>query len=53
MLNCVVAQTFPKHSFSIFYSTGEASTDPDRPNFVPTLFPSPKKRQAASRNKQW
>lgn len=34
------------------FITGEASTDPDMPNFVPTLFPSPKKRQAPSRSTQ-
>ncbi|MEQ2302099.1 hypothetical protein AMECASPLE_002995 [Ameca splendens] len=35
------------------FVTGEASTDPDRPNFVPTLFTCTKQRQNPSTKAEW
>ncbi|KAK5603149.1 hypothetical protein CRENBAI_000145 [Crenichthys baileyi] len=35
------------------FVTGEASTDPDRPNFVPTLFTCTKQRQNPSKKAEW
>ncbi|XP_014839306.1 PREDICTED: uncharacterized protein LOC106915882 [Poecilia mexicana] len=37
----------------VHFISGEASTDPDRPNFVPTLFTCSKLRQGPTRRAKW
>ncbi|PWA31685.1 hypothetical protein CCH79_00006467, partial [Gambusia affinis] len=37
----------------VHFISGEASTDPDRPNFVPTLFTCSKLRQGSTRRAKW
>uniref|UniRef100_A0A096LVX1 THAP-type domain-containing protein n=1 Tax=Poecilia formosa TaxID=48698 RepID=A0A096LVX1_POEFO len=37
----------------VHFISGEASTDPDRPNFVPTLFTCSKLRQGPTRKAKW